>query len=252
MQQPLSPIQLFQLYVASCDQAFFKCQFFAGDRAGDLTKVKTKSLLYLPRKEGLLFNHTLTKSFRQGTPNVFALKRHHDLRICPVTTIEAYVKLCDLMHIRIREGYLFRSTNQSGEVLPSPVEPAAIQARLTSYAAELPTIFGQRRPSLHGLRHGWAISLALVGVELPTIMDHVGWRTSATANHYIKLQQVLYPGGASEILSHIALDLGTCIDNRTKFPDLLKHFSRLRFYLVQALGLQLAHMLDREVTIPPP
>jgi hypothetical protein len=108
MQQPLSPIQLFQLYVASCDQAFFKCQFFAGDRAGDLTKVKTKSLLYLPRKEGLLFNHTLTKSLRQGTPNVFALKRHHDRRICPVTAMEAYVKLCDLMHIRIREGHLFR------------------------------------------------------------------------------------------------------------------------------------------------
>ena len=45
-----SPVQLFLL---ARDQAFFKTLFFAGDRAGDLGRVKTKEMLYFPQKEGL-------------------------------------------------------------------------------------------------------------------------------------------------------------------------------------------------------
>ena len=57
------------------DQAFLKTLFFAGDRASDLGKVKTQELLHFPRREDLLFNHVLTKSPRDGTSNLFSLKR---------------------------------------------------------------------------------------------------------------------------------------------------------------------------------
>lgn len=62
-----------QLYVCARDQAFFKTQFFAGDRAGDLSWTKTRELLYFPGKEGILFNHMLTKSLRDGTANMLLL-----------------------------------------------------------------------------------------------------------------------------------------------------------------------------------
>ena len=70
-----------QLFVYTRDQAFFKIQFFAGDRAGDLGRTKTMGLLFSPNKDILLFNHTLTKSLRDGTTNMFALKRNSTLSI---------------------------------------------------------------------------------------------------------------------------------------------------------------------------
>ena len=67
-----------QLFVLARDQAFFKVQFFGGDRAGDLGRMKTKEIFYFPGKKALLFKHTLTKSLRHCTSNVSALKRHAD------------------------------------------------------------------------------------------------------------------------------------------------------------------------------
>ena len=94
-----------QLFVLARDQAFFKVQFFGGDRAGDHGRMKTKKILYFPGKKALLFNHTLPKSLRDGTSNVFALKRHADPSVCPVTAVEVYISLCDLLKISIRQCF---------------------------------------------------------------------------------------------------------------------------------------------------
>ena len=47
-----------QLYLLARDQAFFKIQFFAGDRAGDLARTKSVELLFSPDRQVLLFNHS--------------------------------------------------------------------------------------------------------------------------------------------------------------------------------------------------
>ena len=65
-----------QPFILIRDQAFLKTLFFAGDRASDLGKVKTQELLHFPRREGLLFNHVLTKSPHDGTSNLFSQKRY--------------------------------------------------------------------------------------------------------------------------------------------------------------------------------
>ena len=114
-----------QLFVLATDQTFFKVQFLGGDRAGDLGRMKTKEILYFPGKKALLFNHTLTKSLRDGTSNVFALKHHIDSSVCPVTAVEVYISLCDQLKTSIRQGFLFRPFNPSGEILPAPLESGA-------------------------------------------------------------------------------------------------------------------------------
>lgn len=43
-----------QLFVLARDQAFFKVEFYGGDRAGDLGRMKTKEILYLPGKKALV------------------------------------------------------------------------------------------------------------------------------------------------------------------------------------------------------
>ena len=44
--------------------------------------------------------------------------------------------------------------------------------------------------SITGLCNGCAISLAMAGADIQTVMDHVGWTTSSMARHYIKLSLV--------------------------------------------------------------
>ena len=61
-----------EIYVFARDQAYFKTLLFAGDRAGDLGKMKSEEMLYFPNKDGLLFNHVLTKSLRDGASNLFS------------------------------------------------------------------------------------------------------------------------------------------------------------------------------------
>ena len=163
-----------QLFVLARDKAFFKVQFFGGNRAGDLGRMKTKEILYFPGQKALLFNHTLTKSLRDGTSNVFALKRHANSSVCPVTAVEVYISLCDLLKISIRQGFLFRPLNPSGEILPAPFESAGAQARLTAYVRRIPPFAHRNATFLHDLRSGCAISLAVAGAKLDVIMDHVG------------------------------------------------------------------------------
>ena len=52
------------------------------------------------------------------------------------------------------------------------------------------------------------MSLALEGVSLHEIMDHVGWRSDKTALHYIKLKQVVNPAGAAAKLADLPLETG--------------------------------------------
>ena len=64
--------------------------------------MKIEEMLYFTRKEGLLFNHLITKSLRDGISNLFSLKRYSkDLCLCPVTGIEPYIAICDVMYVMV-------------------------------------------------------------------------------------------------------------------------------------------------------
>ena len=111
----------------------------------------------------------------------------------PVVALEVYIEMCDYLKVDVRRGYLFRPISPSGDILPGPCDSSAAQARLISYAKKIPDAFKGRHPTLHGLRSGCEISLALYEIKLREIMDHVGWKANATAYHYTKLRQVLGP-----------------------------------------------------------
>ena len=60
-----------QLFVYARDAAFFKTLFFSGDRANDLTLVKTQEILRFPQ-------NVWGKSLRDGSANLFSIRRHSD------------------------------------------------------------------------------------------------------------------------------------------------------------------------------
>ena len=61
-------------YLYSRDLAFFSLDFYSGDRASDLGRVKTREILTLPGEEGFLFHHTFGKTLRGHDTNLFAIK----------------------------------------------------------------------------------------------------------------------------------------------------------------------------------
>ena len=85
---------------------------------------------------------------------------------------------------------------------------AAAKSRLNLYSAELRGQLSSERFTLHGFHSGSAVSLAQVDVDLNDIMDHVGWKNSRTALHYIKLKQVVNPAGAGAKLGALHPDTG--------------------------------------------
>ena len=96
-----------------------------------------------------------------------------------------------------------------GRLRQAPLTSFAAQARFSAYVRRLPAQFRLRRVTLHGLRSGCAISLALAGVELSSILEHVSWKTPVVAQHYIKLNQFLQHGGVGNVLARLSPNSAT-------------------------------------------
>ena len=59
---------------------------------------------------------------------------------------------------------------------------------------------------------------------MPDILSHVGWRTSKTAEHYIKLNRVLRRGEASDVLANISLDLHDLLQKQSRLTGFTTAF----------------------------
>lgn len=82
------------------------------------------------------------------------------------------------------------------------------QASLALYVKSAKEHLSNSFFTLHGFRSGAAVSLALADVMLNRIMAPVGWESSKTTLHYIKLKKVVNPKGAAAKLSNINVDTG--------------------------------------------
>lgn len=129
-------------------------------------------------------------------------------RSCPVWGIELYVKMCDLLKVKLSPGFLFRPVSKTATIVFNQFDAVAAQARLNTYTKSLSGRLSGDRFTMHSFRSRAAVSLALAGVGLWDIMDHIGWKSSKTALHYIKLQKVMNPSGAASILADLDPQLG--------------------------------------------
>lgn len=184
-ERPLNPSTIF---ILARDQAFFKTLFFSGDRGADLGLVRTEQILRFPKDDGLLFNHVWGKTLRDGSSNVFGIRRHPNPEVCPVKAIETYIAIATELRISLNNGYLFRPTNAHRFVVHKPFSSTTAESRLKALLKEAKIDEGE---TLHSFRAGSAITLALSGSQLVDIMSHVGWSSKTTALYYIKLAEVL-------------------------------------------------------------
>ena len=171
-----------QRFIIVRDQAYFKTAFFSGDRPGDLGQVKVPEILRFPNNDGFLFNHVWGKTLREGSENVFGIRRNPQTTICPIKGTEQYLDVARQIRVDLTRGYLFRPTTPNGGIQDSPFTSATAEARLKVYLKKMGADNGE---ILHGFRSGCAITLALTGAELSEIMDHVGWSNRHTAYYYM-------------------------------------------------------------------
>ena len=129
-------------------------------------QVKVPEILRFPNDDGFLFNHMWEKTLRDGDSNVFGIRRNFNSTICPVNAIEEYMVISRQLQIDLTTLYLLRPTK------PPQGSSSAVEARLKVYLKEMGADDGG---TLHGFRSGCAITLALSGVQLSEIMNHVGW-----------------------------------------------------------------------------
>ena len=151
---------------------------------------------------------------------MFALKRGSNKIVCPVWGLECYYQICERLRIRLSPGYVFPGISKSGSIDTRPITSSAAQARLNQYSKETREKLSASHFTLYGFRSGAVVSMALADVGLHEIMDHVGWRTSKTALHYIKLKNVLNPAGPAARLADLDMETG----RKYKDCDALKDF----------------------------
>ncbi|XP_052707246.1 uncharacterized protein LOC128182570 isoform X2 [Crassostrea angulata] len=170
------------------DQAWFKLQFFAGDRAGDLANLVAQEVKWLRDYSGFVFNHTFGKTLRGGKrrSNMFVVKRCDDKVICPVVGIQDFVSGCKDLGVDLSCGYLFRVVTEDARVLDQPVSYSVVYDRLRVYLRKLGVDEGE---TPHSFRAGCAVALAMSGSvsEVGQIMRHVGWFGEGSAEYYSRL-----------------------------------------------------------------
>ena len=114
--------------------------------------------------------------------------------------------------------------SKRGTVTSNALDSSAAQARLDTYVKQLQGSLLSERFTLHGFRSGAVISMALADVSLNDIMDHVSWKSSKTALHYIKLREVLNPAGPAAKLSDLDTDLGKHYETTNELKDFVRAF----------------------------
>ena len=172
-----------------------KLQFFAGDRASDLSIVVAQEIKVLHDGSGLVFKHTFGKTLRgdKGKSNSFVIKKCDDLDICPVKGLLEYVEFCKRCGVDLSAGYLFRVVSENGRVLDQCVSYSAIYERLRYYLSTLGIYEGE---TPHSFRSGCAITMALSGSvdNVDQVMNHVGWFNKSSAEYYTRMHSLVDAG----------------------------------------------------------
>ena len=110
-------------YIYARDLAFFSLNFFFGDRASGLGRIKTVDILRHPDGSSLLFHQRVGKTLRGKTSRAFAVKQTANPTICPMQNLQFFVELSNSMRFDLSAGFLFHPTSKKGGVVNAPSSP---------------------------------------------------------------------------------------------------------------------------------
>ena len=183
-----SDISVRERYILLRDQAWFKLQFFGGDRANDLAMLVVQEVKLLDDGTGIAIKQTFGKTLRGGKQKcrVFVVKRCKDEVVCPVEGLFKYTQGCKNMGVDITNGFIFRIVTERGRVMNQNVSYSVMYDRLINYLTRLGIYEGE---TPHSFRAGCAVTLALSGSvdNIDQMMNHIGWYGEGSAEYYSRL-----------------------------------------------------------------
>lgn len=190
----------YERVVLARDIAFFTVAFSTTKRGAELTNTLVQRVLRLPNRSGLMFNFQWGKTQRDGADHILTVPYdEQDISICPVRAVEQLVAVGSGAGWDMTKGYMFPSTSKGGKDAPvrgkKAVTTSVMSLALKSYAKQAGE---QQEFSLHSFRSGGAISRALAGDSLSSIMQKAYWKNPKTAWRYMRLMEVVAPGSGAE------------------------------------------------------
>lgn len=179
--------------------ALFTVAFSTTKRGDELTRTLIQRILRLPNKAGFVFNFQWGKTMRDGSDQLLTVpydEGHYDT--CPILALEQFVAVGKHVGWDMTKGYLFPNITVD-EKTGQPIRGAKSLTRsqmtsllkVSAIAAEVKGDF-----TMHSFRSGGAVSRALAGDDLSTVMQRAFWKSPTTAWRYMQLAKVTSPGTA--------------------------------------------------------
>ena len=194
----LSPLNR---YLLVRDITFFVIDFYTGDRASDLGRLKADQLFRLKDREGFLLNFTFSKTRRAGQFRPFALLRIPNVPVCPVFWLNYYIAACGALGVPLHGEYLFRSSEHKKFVSHRPFGGSAVSARLQKYLKAAHINDGE---TPHSFRVGISYTLKGLGCTPEQIAQYVGWRSTEMALYYTRRSSA---SASLQLLERVTLNL---------------------------------------------
>ena len=177
--------------------ALFTVAFNTLKRGDGLSRILIQRILRLPNECGFLFSFQWGKTMRDGADHLMTVE-YDTKRIttCPIRAVEQYIAEGTALGWNITEGYLFpRISRRPNTAAPirgkTPISAPDITKTLKVHTRNA----GERTAfTMHSFRPGGALTRALAGEDLPTVMQRAFWKKPSTAWRYLRLTEVLIHG----------------------------------------------------------
>ena len=170
-----------------------------------------------------MLNHVRGKTVRE-MPRVASIVRHSDPDLDPIAHFECLLEMAGALSIRhLTDTLLFRVFDKAGHLSSAPLTSRALTSQVRIDYTMAGVYGGQ---TVHGIRTGAAIELALRGASVQEVADYVGW-SEETCRHYLRLIDVLRLCGTCNTFERDFMS-GVSAQSYDAFSRLLQARAQLR------------------------
>ena len=189
---------LYTRVVLARDLALFTVAFETTNHGDELSRTLIQRILRLPNLCGFLFNFQWGKTMRYGADHLISVAYNHECLVtCPVTAVEQLIAVGSAIGWDMTRGYLFPSISRDAEGgapvrCKAPMSAAEMTHALKSHAQAA----GEKADLSRAFFPfgGGAITRALRGEDLSSIMERAFWKRPNTAWRYMRMMEVVSPG----------------------------------------------------------
>ena len=186
------------------DFALFTVAFNTLEKGHGLSRTLIQRILRLPNECGFLVNFQWGKTMRDGADHLMTVQYDTKrMRTRRIRAVEQYIAVGTALGWNMTQGYLFpRISRRPNTGAPSRGKMPISAPDMTKALKVHTRNAGERTTfTMHSFRSGGALTQALVGEDLPTVMQRAFWKKPGTAWRYLRLMEVLISGSVGNSMA---------------------------------------------------